>query len=345
MPSAMGRPRYRHHHLPPRMQERRLKDGTVCYYYRHRDGRKEPLGKELNAARVRWGEIENGGGALIFERLGELYQASSAFLNLAPKTQHEYSLQLKTLERAMGKAPVKLITPTRMRQYRNARAHVPHLANRELALVSALWSWAQEQGLPVGPNPCKGVKRYGKKDGVKPRTMYVTHIMYQAVLDAGDALLRDCLRMLYLSGQNPKDVLRWERTDIAENGSILRFRRGKTDTPIEIELTGEFGALIQELLARPRKISGRTLLQTDEGQPVTRAMLRNRFDDARIKAKTAATEKGEAWKDWQLRDLRPKGATDVDDLRHAQQLLGHADEATTAKIYRRVKGNRVKPVR
>lgn len=47
------------------------------------------------------------------------------------------------------------------------------------------------------------------------------------------------------------------------------------------------------------------LSQTEEGQPLTKSMLRERFGDAR-KA---------SGQDWQLRDLLPKAATDVADLR------------------------------
>lgn len=48
---------------------------------------------------------------------------------------------------------------------------------------------------------------------------------------------------------------------------------------------------------------------------------------------------------WQFRDIRKKTATDVDELRGAQRLLGHASETTTARVYRQVKGEKVKPLR
>jgi len=48
---------------------------------------------------------------------------------------------------------------------------------------------------------------------------------------------------------------------------------------------------------------------------------------------------------WQVRDIRKKTGTDVEDLRHAQRLLGHSSEVTTARVYRTVKGNKVKPLR
>lgn len=37
-------------------------------------------------------------------------------------------------------------------------------------------------------------------------------------------------------------------------------------------------------------------------------------------------------------------ATDLDDVRAAKDLLGHKSETTTARIYRRLRGERVQPV-
>jgi integrase len=104
---------------------------------------------------------------------------------------------------------------------------------------------------------------------------------------------------------------------------------------VGIELTGELDAAVQAMLTRARTATGAYLVQTDAGQKLTYAMLRKRFDAARKAA-------GEAW---QFRDLRAKAATDVGDVRDAQALIGHRSESTTAGIYRRLKGQKVRPVR
>ena len=82
------------------------------------------------------------------------------------------------------------------------------------------------------------------------------------------------------------------------------------------------------------------------GQPLTYAMLRNRFDDARAAAAAAQTDQAmaERIKQFQFRDIRAKAASDIDDLRAASKLLGHAGERITSDVYRRA-GEKVNPTR
>jgi hypothetical protein len=55
------------------------------------------------------------------------------------------------------------------------------------------------------------------------------------------------------------------------------------------------------------------LLQDGNRQRLTYGALRTRFDKARKAAKV----------DFQFRDIRAKTATNIEDLAHAQKLLGH----------------------
>ncbi len=47
---------------------------------------------------------------------------------------------------------------------------------------------------------------------------------------------------------------------------------------------------------------------------------------------------------FQFRDIRPKAASEIDDLGQASRLLGHTDKRITETVYRRV-GEIVKPTR
>lgn len=78
-------------------------------------------------------------------------------------------------------------------------------------------------------------------------------------------------------------------------------------------------------------------------------MLRLRFDDARKAAITKALENEDAQlaasiRQFQFRDIRPKAASEIDDLGDASRLLGHTDKRITETVYRRV-GEIVKPTR
>lgn len=71
-------------------------------------------------------------------------------------------------------------------------------------------------------------------------------------------------------------------------------------------------------------------MQTDEGQRVTYAMFRNRFDDARNKARQ---ELGDSFIDWQMRDLRKTSLNQAATLEEARRRALHLDPRTTSRHY------------
>lgn len=91
------------------------------------------------------------------------------------------------------------------------------------------------------------------------------------------------------------------------------------------------------------------LIVTEDGRQVTKPMLRLRFDDARNLAIATAREKGDgilaaSIRQFQLRDIRPKAASEILDLGDASRFLGHTDKRITETVYRRI-GEIVKPTR
>lgn len=71
-----------------------------------------------------------------------------------------------------------------------------------------------------------------------------------------------------------------------------------------------------------------------EVQSLSYFALRSRFDKAREQAGVS----------FQFRDLRAKAATDINDLAHAQRLLGHKNRTTTEICTRDRVGEEVKPL-
>ena len=86
------------------------------------------------------------------------------------------------------------------------------------------------------------------------------------------------------------------------------------------------------------RIRSPALLVNEQGQPLSAAMLRNRFDDARD---AAGINKAL----FQFRDLRAKAATETDEAsgtRSAQALLGHTTETMTSNYIRHKVGKKVR---
>jgi integrase len=67
----------------------------------------------------------------------------------------------------------------------------------------------------------------------------------------------------YLTGQRPGDVLRLTRADIKDG--TLWFTQRKTRKKLRITIEGELLTVIERILSRPRKATGLSLIQDENG--------------------------------------------------------------------------------
>lgn len=346
--------------LPPRMvrRERLLKSGKtwVGYYYNGRDeygARKEiPLGTDLDAARAEWARLEGKKeppkpkhllGAIFDRYEREIIPTKS------PRTQRDNFSELKQLRKVFENAPINAVTPHVVAQYRDARTAKTR-GNREIALLSHVFNIAREWGLTDTENPCARVRRNKEK----ARDYYAADDVWRAVYAQAVPELCDAMDLAYLTGQRPADAIKPTTGDI--DGEYMLVDQGKTNKKLRIRLSVDgvptgLGAFIEGLLDR-RKLAGvRTsaLITNPSGLRLSYAMLRNRWDEARDKAAKAATADGdsslaERIRQFQFRDIRPKAASEIDDLTAASRLLGHSKEEITRQVYRRV-GEVVNPTK
>lgn len=367
------RPKTSARDLPPRMLRRTklLASGKVWegFYYNGRDSegkRKEiPLGSDLNDAKRKWAEleckaapIETGLMDMIFNRYEREIIPSKA-----PRTQKNNFLEMICLRRVFDQAPIDAITPQHIAQYRDARKTkrrlradgsvrdaggkpAPIAANREIALFSDVWNKAREWGYTTKENPVKGVR----KNKETPRDFYADHEVWDAVRENADQALRDAMDMAYLCGQRPADVLKFRQSDVVEDTLVVR--QNKTQKRLRIRLTVEgqrtkLGLLVDTI--RSRRITSVFLLATEAGKPLTKGMLRTRFEQARSlsAAKCDAvgnTDLAKRIRTFQFRDARAKAASEIENLQEASDLLGHSKDDITRGVYRRI-GQTVNPTR
>ncbi|MGO9443909.1 MAG: tyrosine-type recombinase/integrase [Thiobacillaceae bacterium] len=321
----MGRRKTIHKDLPPRMVVQVMAGGRRLFYY-NAGGRRIPLGGDLNAARMKWAELEanQAMGIHTFKAVAERYRRE-IIPGKSTKTQREQNPQLDRLIAVFGKAPLEDIRPMHVRQYLDRRT-AKIMGNREIAVLSHLWNKAREWGYTDGENPCRGVEKYSEK----ARGVYVSDDQFNAVLAHADAPLNDAMLLAYYTGQRLADVLKMRRSDI-EDGALW-ITQNKTTQRLAITIEGDLKAAIDGMLNRQRTATGMHLVQTDTGRPLTYPMLRKRFDRAREASGV----------DFQFRDIRPKTASDSGSLAEAQALLGHQSSNTTKRHYRHVE--RVKPI-
>ena len=344
--------------LPPRMlrRTRKRKNGRiwVSYYYDGRDEngkRKEvPLGPDLYEAKVKWAKLEYKNPPKIVRNMGEVFDRYEARIipGKKPRTQQDNLKELKQLRKAFENAPIEAITPQVVAQYRDART-AKIRANREIALLSHVFTIAREWGMTDKANPCAGVRRNKET----PRDFYADSAVWDAVYAQAAQELKDTMQLAYLTGQRPADVLKISINDLS--GDFLMVGQGKTQKRLRISLLFEgmdtkLSIFIKDLMER-RMLSGvrnSRLITNTGGLRMSAQMLRNRWDEARLKAvKQAIADNNPELtaniRHFQFRDIRPKAASEI-GLDHASRLLGHSKEDITRKVYRRI-GEVVRPTK
>ena len=290
------------------------------YYY----GRNQiALGDNLPAALRRYAEIHGSivaGAEPTFADAAREYLRSEVH-SKRPVTQREYRRQLTKLIAVFGRMPLASIRPGDIRRYMQLRGGTVS-ATREKALFSAVFNFARGIDLTEAANPCAGIKGRGSK-----RDRYVEDTELAAVYAVASQPVRDFLDLAYLTGQRPGDILRMTRADV-KNGALW-VQQAKTGAKVRIAIAGPLEEVLARLTSRP--VASLRLVADERGQALTLGAIRKRFVSDCAKAGVR----------FQLRDVRAKAGTDLEDARKANALLGHAAMTTTDVYLRRRAGERV----
>ena len=325
------------------------------YYYNSKGEngkRKEiPLGTDLDEAKAEWARLERVTVPNVQRLMGPIFDRYEKEIipGKAPRTQSDNMKELVNLRKAFEDAPIDAITPQVVAQYRDARTAKTR-GNREIALLSHVFNIAREWGMTEKENPCSRVRRNKEK----PRDYYAADDAWDAVYEQAVQELKDAMDLAYLTGQRPADSIKPTTADLTDE--FMLVAQGKTSKKLRVRLrngdtlTG-LGVFIEGLLER-RALAGirnSVLITNPSGLRMSYAMLRNRWDEARVLAARAADDIGdtglaERIRQFQFRDIRPKAASEIEDLTAASRLLGHSKEQITRDVYRRV-GEVVNPTK
>lgn len=330
-----------------RLRERRR--GKTVYYFYDAGGKPRveiPLGKDYGLAIMKYAELERDRTADNIARqvITFDYVATQYLIHVVPTkqpgTQTKNRQELARLKEFFNDppGPLEAIQPIHVRQYLRWRKDAPVSANREKALLSAIWNYARETGYTALANPCSGVKG-NREEG---RDVYIEDALYDAVYEVAEVGLQDAMDLAYLTGQRPGDTLRMDERDIKDGH--LHVKQAKTGAKRRIEVVGALAALIERIKARKagHKVRSTRLIVTEDGKAMTASMLRGRFDKAREAAKIPKA-------DFQFRDLRAKAGTDKaessGDILKARDQLGHTTVVMTEQYIRDRQGKKVSPTR
>lgn len=327
--------------------------GEVYYHVSARKPRTwKSLGKDYALALAEWAKIEGADvpeAATIFREIAALYKAK-VIPTKKPRTQRDNEKELAKLLIAFGDSPIETIEPVNVRDYLDNRQSTKKMkdgatpplaktrANREIALLSTIINWAREKGITNMANPVAGVKKHSEPG----RDRYVTDEEFDALYtkagEQGDTVMQDAMDLLHATSQRPGDVVRMRIAELLRDG-CLWGRQAKTGHPYRIEIEGDLKVALDRMQARQRAATGPYLVQDDQGQPITLDTLEKRW----AKLREAVAVDVPSVLTAQLRDIRGKTATDLEDLEHAQKLLGHSSVTMTERYVKRRAGARVKP--
>jgi integrase len=115
------------------------------------------------------------------------------------------------------------ITPGVIRKYLDHKGTVS--ANREIAALSAAWSYCYQRDIVTVPNPCLGVDRITEK----PRKRYVTETEYKQAYETMPKHIQVAMELAYLCRMRLSEVLDARVKDIEPEGLNIRRLKGSDD--------------------------------------------------------------------------------------------------------------------
>lgn len=244
------------------------------------------------------------------------YFKSRQYADLSPATKRSYQVHSGTIAgkrikggSLFGDTPLKSITPPVVAKYRDSRADARISANRELQLLSAVYSWAIEQGHATS-NPAKGVRKFP----AQVRDRYIENWEMELVQELAPDYVAVAMELAYLLRARRSEVLALRREDVTDAGVFLN--RGKGSEDETTTWTPALREAIQAARAINRGVISPWLLHDPKGGKIKAAA----FDTAWQRLITKALESGLKER-FTFHDLKAKGVTD-----HAEQWAGHKSE-------------------
>ncbi len=245
----MSRRRSKNLHLPPRLR----KKGNAYYYDTGSAGKRVygkrryiPLGSDYAQALRKWAELEGQPqqGSTIADALDRFLV--EVVPQKASTTQREYLREMGQLRAVFGQMPLSDVRSPHVAQYLDRHPRKT-LANREIALLSSVYSYAIRWGW-CERNPCTGVKRNKEQK----RTRYVTDQEFQTLQKVASDQMRCIIDVAYLTGLRKKDILKIRLSDITSDG--LYVEHSKTGKRVVFELTAALAQVITQARGLRRRV-------------------------------------------------------------------------------------------
>jgi integrase len=241
---------------------------------------------------------------------------------LAPGTQGQYAGHLAVLERTFGHLEPDALKPRDIGSFLD-RPKGKIMANRQVAVLSAVYAKLVGRWYACDRNPCRDVER----NPSHRRTRYVTDTEYAALYQFAKPRIRLAMDLALLTGQRQGDLITLPFKNVSDDGIL--FRQGKTGKRLLVGMSPTLAEVIER--ARRMEPIGETVIRTRKGLPYTS----NGFRACWQRTMQRAMRNGIITERHTFHDLRAKSVSDSRTLEEAFERAGHTSMAMTRGTYDR----------
>jgi len=333
----MGRRRKTNLSLPPRMY---LKHGA--YYYVNKSGKWMRLSDNKAIALAKWAELEgempSSTGAATYTpgTVGALINRYMVEIapKKAPRTYQDNQQEAANLLKVFAQVVIASVRPMHIARYLDIRgAKAPVRANREISLLSHIFSYAMRWGM-TDTNPCIGVAKHTEKG----RDRYVTDDEFEAVKNLASPLIAALMEFAYLTALRKGDILTMRLDQITDEG--IWVKQSKTGAKQLYVWTPGLLEAVTKVKQLHKVVRGLHLFCTRRGQPYTDAGIKAMWNRLQVKWAESGGNR------FTFHDIRAKALTDAKRLgMDAQAMAGHATQAMTEHYIKQREFKRVTPLR
>lgn len=246
--------------------------------------------------------------------------------SLAPRTQKDYRRHLMHLRRDFGHVLAEDLTPKMLSEWMDVpKGKIQR--NRQLAVLSAVFTKAVRRWHLVRTNPCRDCERHESR----PRDRLVTDDEFAAWRAIAPLRVQLMMDLAVRTGQRQGDLLALRWADIKSDE--IHFQQSKTGKRLAIQINPELEAVLDRcwLLKNGGKDGGEFVITRKCGGRYTSEGFRALHQRVMRKALRLGALKVRAT----FHDLRALAATKCPTIEYAMYLLGHSNISMTRRVYRR----------
>lgn len=244
--------------------------------------------------------------------------------NLAPRTRKDYVRHLATLDKAFGHYGIDELRPKDIGLFlRVPKGKIQR--NRQVAVLSAIYSLAVGSWFVAENNPCLRVKR----NPSKPRDRYITDAEFAVVYWMAPDSVQLAMSLALLTGQRQGDIisLKWEQC----TPEGITFQQSKTGKKLRVKMSKHLKYILARAKRQPPDSPKEYVIRTRSGERYTSEGFRALWQRVMRKVKEAKALESP----FTFHDIRAKCVSDSSSLEAAMNRAGHQSMQMTRSVYDR----------